>query len=562
MQCYSFRQLAETNTIDENEDFGWGNPTLVSISGIDSHDREFTDCFIPQNDRQQNVIEACLSVQSKYSMNIYVVLAPQSDCFYQLSLLLLVWKKSPQLNFGSTKSHQSYPLSVVTVPNMHATEPPPYILLHHLPLLSTAPHLSMEERTTLPTITNSPNSRQGTVGIEVPQPKPGFMAGTYIIQLPFFPALTPVHFWAIMHISDKSKVVPDSSCLVLSHLLSGRILDLMVHCFQSGGIGLSVQYRMHPQIRDFPSRYFYQGRLIDSGSVVSLPDEVYYKDPLLKPYLFYDITRGRESHRGGPVSYQNVHEAVLCLRLYEYLQKTSKSLGAPRITVGIVTPYKMQLKYIQREFESVLRTEEGKRDLYINTVDAFQGQERDVISMSSVHASNHGVGFVADIRRMNVALTRARRAMWVMGNASALVQSDDWAALIADDKARNCYMDMDSLSKDFTKDLLPKDFSGPRGLGYSPSQVKTANLRGLRSVGPRHRSLDVHMNSRSGTPSEDEEKSGTTIFSRNGNYRPFKPPLETSLDDIHQSADKSIDAWQYGIQKKQNFAGTMGKRDS
>ncbi|XWS25262.1 hypothetical protein CRYUN_Cryun27aG0054200 [Craigia yunnanensis] len=324
---------------------------------------------------------------------------------------------------------------------------------------------------------------------------------------------------------------------------------------------LSVQYRMHPQIRDFPSRYFYQGRLTDSESVANLPDEVYYKDPLLKPYLFYDITHGRESHRGGSVSYQNVHEAVFCLRLYEYLQKTLKSFSMPKITVGIITPYKLQLKCLQREFESVIKSEEGK-DLYINTVDAFQGQERDVIIMSCVRASSHGVGFVADIRRMNVALTRARRALWVMGNASALVQSDDWAALISDAKARNCYMDMDSLPKDFPKDLLSKDFSGPRGLGFPSSQSKASNMRGLRSAGPRHRSLDMHMDSRSGTPSEDEDKSGTSVISRNGNYWPFKPPMETSLDDFDQSGDKSRDAWQYGIQKKQSSAGAVGKRDS
>ncbi|XVE95339.1 hypothetical protein REPUB_Repub02eG0088500 [Reevesia pubescens] len=324
---------------------------------------------------------------------------------------------------------------------------------------------------------------------------------------------------------------------------------------------LSVQYRMHPQIRDFPSRYFYQGRLTDSESVANLPDEVYYKDPLLKPYLFYDITHGRESHRGGSVSYQNVHEAVFCLRLYEHLQKTLKSLGVPKITVGIITPYKLQLKCLQREFESVIKSEEGK-DLYINTVDAFQGQERDVIIMSCVRASSHGVGFVADIRRMNVALTRARRALWVMGNANALVQSDDWSSLIADAKARNCYMDMDSLPKDFPKDLISKDFSGPRVLGYPPSKGKPSNMRGLRSAGPRHRSLDMHIDSRSGTPSEDEDKSVTSVISRNGNYRPFKPPMETSLDDFDQSGDKSRDAWQYGIQKKQSSAGALGKRDS
>ncbi|TYG70235.1 hypothetical protein ES288_D05G297100v1 [Gossypium darwinii] len=319
---------------------------------------------------------------------------------------------------------------------------------------------------------------------------------------------------------------------------------------------LSVQYRMHPQIRDFPSRYFYQGRLTDSESVSNLPDEVYYKDPLLKPYMFYDVTHGRESHRGGSVSYQNVHEAVFCLRLYEHLQRTIKSLGVPKITVGIITPYKLQLKCLQHEFESVIKSEEGN-DLYINTVDAFQGQERDVIIMSCVRASSHGVGFVADIRRMNVALTRARRALLVMGNAKALVQSDDWAALIADAKARNCYVDMDSLPKDFQKDFVSKDFSGPRGLGYPPSQGKASNTRSFRYAGPRHRSGDMHMDSRSGTPLED---AGKSIY-RNGNYRPFKPPMEPSLDNFDQAGDKSRDAWQYGTQKR-NSAGALWKKDS
>jgi senataxin len=169
---------------------------------------------------------------------------------------------------------------------------------------------------------------------------------------------------------------------------------------------------MHPQIREFPSRYFYQGRLTDSETVVKLPDESYYRDALMPPYIFYDISHGRESHRGGSSSYQNVHEAQFALRLYEHLQKLVKANGGKKASVGIITPYKLQLKCLQREFEEVMNTEEGK-DIYINTVDAFQGQERDVIIMSCVRASNHGVGFVADIRRMNVALTRARRALWV-----------------------------------------------------------------------------------------------------------------------------------------------------
>ncbi|KAK3430382.1 LOW QUALITY PROTEIN: hypothetical protein EUGRSUZ_E01930, partial [Eucalyptus grandis] len=306
---------------------------------------------------------------------------------------------------------------------------------------------------------------------------------------------------------------------------SGRkLFSRLSHGFDMVVIDEAAQaseYRMHPQIRDFPSRY-----LSDSGSVVKLPDEVYYRDPLLRPYLFYDITHGRESHRGGSVSYQNIHEAQFCLRIYEHLQKTLKSMGMGKITMGIITPYKLQLKCLQREFEEVLNSEEGK-DIYINTVDAFQGQERDVIIMSRVRASSHGVGFVADIRRLNVALTRARRALWVVGNASALIQSEDWAALIDDAKARNCYMDMDS---------VPKEFYIPKGPTLAPLPGKAPlNSRGLRSCGSRHRLTDTNIEPRSVVAPEDDEKLPASLISRNGNFRPLKPPVENSLEGVDQS---------------------------
>ncbi|KAL8504418.1 hypothetical protein ACS0TY_022953 [Phlomoides rotata] len=312
---------------------------------------------------------------------------------------------------------------------------------------------------------------------------------------------------------------------------------------------LSVQYRMHPHIRDFPSRHFYQGRLTDSDSVANLPDEKYYKDNLLRPYIFFDISHGRESHRGGSVSFQNTQEAQFCVRLYEHLQKNMKSLGVGKVSVGIITPYKLQLKCLHREFKDIMNSDEGK-DIYINTVDAFQGQERDVIIMSCVRASSHGVGFVADIRRMNVALTRARRALWVMGNANALVQSEDWAALVNDAKARNCYLDMDSLPKDF----IPE----PSTYGTFSSKMSTG--RGLRS-GPRYRSYDSQVESKSGTPSEEDEKCNISKIPWNGSYRNSRPGSDNVLNDFDQSSDKSRDAWQHGFQKKQNAAGILGKRE-
>lgn len=97
-----------------------------------------------------------------------------------------------------------------------------------------------------------------------------------------------------------------------------------------------------------------------------------------------------------------------------------------------------------------------------------------------------------------------------MGNASALVQSEDWAALISDAKSRNCYMDMDS---------LPKDFLVTKGPVYTPMPGKaSSNMRGLRSGGPRYnRSMEMHMESRLGAPSEDDERMSASVNFRNGN---------------------------------------------
>lgn len=137
-----------------------------------------------------------------------------------------------------------------------------------------------------------------------------------------------------------------------------------------------------------------------------------------------------------------------------------------------------------------------------------------------------------------------------MGNANALVQSDDWAALVDDAKARNCYLDMDSLPKEFISETST----------YGGFSSKISGSKGLRS-GPRYRSYDSQLESRSGTPSEEDEKSTVSKVPRNGSYRNLRTGAENSLDDFDQSIDKSRDAWQHGIQKKQNAAGVLGKRD-
>ena len=133
-----------------------------------------------------------------------------------------------------------------------------------------------------------------------------------------------------------------------------------------------------------------------------------------------------------------------------------------------------------------------------------------------------------------------------MGNANALMQSDDWAALIRDAKLRNCFKDMD---------CIPKELLILKGSTHSPEKASSNDIRSLRISGQRQRQLDMHLETKSGTPSEDEDRSNNFIR-RNGSYRDIKPP-DNSLDDLGHSSDRSRDAMQYGLAKRQNTSGDL-----
>ena len=87
--------------------------------------------------------------------------------------------------------------------------------------------------------------------------------------------------------------------------------------------------------------------------------------------------------------------------------------------VGVITPYKQQLHLLKARFAQGLGSERSAR-IEMNTVDGFQGREVDVLIFSTVRATGGGIGFVADVRRMNVALTRAKLSLWIVGNRQTL----------------------------------------------------------------------------------------------------------------------------------------------
>lgn len=214
---------------------------------------------------------------------------------------------------------------------------------------------------------------------------------------------------------------------------------------------LDTQYRMHPDISAFPSQAFYSGRLVDGPHMSRLRTKPWHTSTVLSPYRFFDV---HGFHQNAPRGHSliNVAEIDVALKLYNRLITDYKGYDFAG-KIGIITPYKSQLKELRSRFskrhgESVLTTVE------FNTTDAFQGRESEIIIFSCVRASGvRGIGFLSDIRRMNVGITRAKSSLWVLGNSQSLTQGEFWGRLIDDAKGRNVYSTGD-LSALLQKPLL------------------------------------------------------------------------------------------------------------
>ena len=189
---------------------------------------------------------------------------------------------------------------------------------------------------------------------------------------------------------------------------------------------LDTQYRMHPAIRCFPSNHFYQGKLLDSPSIKSRELAPYTGQIETGPCVFWDV-RASESRHG--MSWCNTKEAQVVVALLQSLFTRYPSVDFAG-KIGVLTPYSSQLRELRRQYQRSL-TKEQQLWVESNTVDAFQGREKEIVIFTCVRAgAQRGIGFVADTRRMNVALTRAKQAIWVVGNAEALGRNRDWRKYI------------------------------------------------------------------------------------------------------------------------------------
>ena len=195
---------------------------------------------------------------------------------------------------------------------------------------------------------------------------------------------------------------------------------------------LQTQYRSHPKISKFPRSFFYDGKVEDGSNVRD--EGVYHKSyhdlgqGAFQPLVFYDLRSSREDLATSSLSKsrQNQAEAQLTLNCYLTLKHACPK-GDIRGKVGIITPYSQQQELLRRVFGQALGTEGLASEVEINTVDGYQGREKDIIILSTVRADPRaGIGFVSDIRRMNVALTRAKFACFIIGSERTLRSSRPW----------------------------------------------------------------------------------------------------------------------------------------
>jgi len=184
---------------------------------------------------------------------------------------------------------------------------------------------------------------------------------------------------------------------------------------------LNEQYRMNSKIMEFSNRYFYNNNLIANIYVANW--KIFEND---LPVEFID-TAGcgffeqvdEETH-----STYNLEEVELLKKhITQYIDELEHNGIFDDVTdIGIVSPYKAQVKLLQEAiFENSELTDNAKSKIAVNTIDSFQGQERDIVYISLVRSNEKGeIGFLSDTRRMNVAMTRARKKLVIIGDSSTI----------------------------------------------------------------------------------------------------------------------------------------------
>ncbi|KAH0253700.1 hypothetical protein KCU91_g18359, partial [Aureobasidium melanogenum] len=205
-------------------------------------------------------------------------------------------------------------------------------------------------------------------------------------------------------------------------------------------IRLQVQYRMHPCLSEFPSNMFYEGSLQNGVTMHQrLRRDVDFPWPVADSPMMFWSNLGNEEISASGTSYLNRTEAQNVEKLVTRFFKA----GVQPQDIGIITPYEGQRSYVVSSMQATgTFKKEYYKEIEVASVDAFQGREKDFIILSCVRSNDHqGIGFLSDPRRLNVALTRAKYGLVVLGNPKVLSKHPLWHYLLLHFKERNCLVE-------------------------------------------------------------------------------------------------------------------------
>ena len=225
----------------------------------------------------------------------------------------------------------------------------------------------------------------------------------------------------VIFAGDRCQLPPTvKSIMALKGGLGTTLMERIVKAKPEVVTLLEVQYRMNEQIMRFSSDYFYNSR-VQSAPEVKGRGILDYD----RPMMWVDTTDvdGREEFVGENFGRINRAEAELTLTtLADYFDKIGRQRVLDEsIDVGIISPYRAQVQLLRKMIRQSERLRPYRRLITVNTVDGFQGQERDIILISLVRDNDGGdIGFLRDLRRMNVAITRARMKLIILGSAATM----------------------------------------------------------------------------------------------------------------------------------------------
>ncbi len=211
--------------------------------------------------------------------------------------------------------------------------------------------------------------------------------------------------------------------------LSTTLLEKCIHLHPEAVVLLEEQYRMNEVIMGYSSKVFYEDKLKAHASVAD--HLLFAADTAL---AFVDTAGCGFDEKAESTSISNPEEAAL---LFKHLTQLVTELGAHYTTdnfptIAVISPYKEQIYLLKEQLLHTPELQAYTNKISVNTIDSFQGQERDIVYISMVRSNENGViGFLSDIRRMNVAMTRARKKLVVVGDSATLSRFPFYGNFIA-----------------------------------------------------------------------------------------------------------------------------------